>query len=75
MKNISISFLFGLIGAITVGLIVFFVMYFLLRLPLSIDLDNKKIFYLAFYLFITIIVLATALGAIGGVFYGRKYKK
>jgi len=74
MKNISIGFLLGLIGATVAGIVVFFAMYFSLRLPL-IDLDNEKTFYLAFYSFIAIVILATVLGATGGVVYSRKYKK
>ncbi len=75
MKNILISFLFGLISSIIFGTIVFFAMYFLLQLPLPINLDNERSFYVVFYSFITIVILITILGSITGVVYSRKYKK
>ena len=79
MKNVLRSFLFGLAGSISVGLIMPSLLYALILGLLNTlspkFLDKEIVFYFIFYSFILFTILSAILGAIGGIIYARKYKK
>ena len=72
MIQISRSFLFGLLGAIVFGALVFCTMVYIFDLPLLFELDNERGFFTMLYSILGATGLVAFLGAVGGVVYSRK---